>query len=237
MHNCQRSDYIHSKDLENYNFIKDGTTIAFFWVAELIKLSISTVDLYVAIKIWRQINNKPKALKDETCCHRCKNTCICCLKIIGKVLKIVFISTTYAIPTYLINAFDYETPCLVARYNVIGTSWRYLIVLYYFSITLYGLVSMTMIVSQFSEDCKQCGQDCLDDMKGRDEKTSLRYKFVTNIGSVILLALTIVWCFSFVTFFQMLFISYGPKFTAVAGAVDMIVRFGIQCAQNCHCCS
>lgn len=237
VYNCQQSDYINSDDLGNYNFIKDGTTIAFFWVAEFIKLSISIVDLYVAIQIWRQIDIKPNSSTDETACQRCKNACICCLKITGKVLKIVFISTTYAIPTYLINAFDYDTPCLVARYNVIGTSWEYLIVLYYFSIVLYGLVSMGMIVSQFIEGCRKCGQDCLDDMKDRDEKTSLRCKFVVNIGSAILLALMIVWCFSLLTFFQMLFINYGPKFTAVAGAVDMIVRFGMQCAKNCHCCS
>ncbi|CAF4386517.1 unnamed protein product [Rotaria socialis] len=100
----------------NYRFLKQPISLIFFWIGQLIMIAVSSADIFCFIQQYRrgpaEATNQSTTAEERDCCMRCKSCCDKFGSILMKVGRIVFVSTTYAVPAYYMANFDYKTPCL-----------------------------------------------------------------------------------------------------------------------------
>ena len=234
--NCSRYDYIHG-NLANYKYIANGATIAFFWIAELTKLILSIIDIYLAVVAYRD-EGPDKPTHRNACCRACCKVCNCCVCVLTVLMKVIFISTAYAMPTYFMSAFDYTTPCLKTQYELIYASWEPLILMYYVSIITYAIILFLVAGRSLNENFLRCRPNKVSNSSSESSKDD---ESADSIGSgtivsicftIVVMSVLVTTFTSLIVFFQMLIVKHGAKLTAASSAICILLNIFTMCFQS-----
>ena len=216
--NCNKSDYMTNKKI--YKYIKNGATIAFFWIAALSKLTVSTMDIYLEIKEYRA--DEPAQLEKNSFGEKCQQTCIYAGKGCLMLIKIIFISTTCAIPTFMMAFYDYKTPCLILKtldgvlHNLLDSD--FMIITYYINIIIISMILLVFAVKRYHPEF------CSMNKSNREKSDDIcrRIQIVAIIVIVIGFYTLINNFVSLFIFWHTLTIKFEGKFTAICSALTLV---------------
>lgn len=229
--NCSQSDYLDG-NLANYKFIVNRITIAYFWIAELAKLILSTIELYLQFIAFRKDEPETDSSSGQGCCCKiCSKTCSGCISASRKIMKAIYSSTAYAMPTFLMDAFNYSTPCLQTKYVVIWSEGEFRIIMYYASLTAYAIMLSLLLYRQFNKDFLKREQNNQSSSSRQSSEKGCKgdCRVLQFIFLILLISVLFSWTTSIIVFFQMLIVKEAPKLVVVSGITMIVFSFLSEC--------
>jgi hypothetical protein len=245
--NCSESDYI-DDGVEIYNFIVNRFTLAFFLVSEFGKLALIILTIYLAFRKLRQGDPNGKGeKKKKNCWDKFCACCSCCCRCLGISLWMLYnkvvIATTFSIPTYLLDAFDYSTPCLQLKYSILLTDLSPIIPIHFLNILIYMVFSVIAVWLRNRSSSKKASENKNEPIEMRqiseytsNESSDQSYGSGSRTSGLIFVYLVFCLILGVATFFQMLITKHGPKIQVAANSATIILGI-LQNIRGCCCCS
>ena len=218
----------------NYRFLKQSITLIFFWTGQLIMITVSSVDIFFTIQQYRhnqvETSSDPTSDTKEGCCTKCGSCCSVVGSVLMKIGRIVFVSTTYAMPAYYMANFDYTAPCLTPYPALFLGDFG--LIFYYVNLSLMVVISTILLWRQIRTGISETVFDIKELQTGLDKAGggAIVCAFVTCNQKAMLRAAVIqlAWMIVFVGLFGSMIIFFdkltsktGAFYTSVNGALRM----------------
>jgi hypothetical protein len=134
----------------NYQFLKVPVSLIFFWIGQLIMIVVSSTDMFFFIQEFRreltEVKKESTSAEKNDGCTKCKSCCKKFLSILMKIGRLVFVSTTYALPGYYMANFNYTTPCLTPYPSLfLGDTG---LIFYYVNLSIMVVISVILLRRQ-----------------------------------------------------------------------------------------